>query len=402
MFNKFKSLFINKKQQNEEDLAKIKSNLEGLTTDEIIGEREIPIAKSIITRQTTFSKMEPDPNDYHTYLQSILQEQYEEYIEFLKALREDEKIALAKPSRNRTTEDNELIERIFHKIPPLKHSFYAYRCYERNVSIADLQANPNNGVISSVTIRASYANWWCKRSFGGIISYVFKDEMPKQPNRKLDEKGDLIVCILIPKGTKIIPLIGNYLRHKEQEFETILSSHSKLYYTGIKIESKNIPLFVCVNEENLIDNTTEMKNMNKNMLTEYFIESAMQMDPTRRSSFIESFSRIPREEIIKKREVRERDERVRIEKEREDIERVRIFMENERIKAEEAEIEAQQHLQENISANYRNLTMIDGPRGGKKNKTKRHTKTKRHNKKKRNNKTKLHNKTKGHNKRKNK
>jgi hypothetical protein len=231
MFSKLTSLFKreNKKQQNEEDLAQIKSNLEGLTTDEILGEREIPIAKSIITRQTSFSKMEPEPNDYHAYLRDILQEQYDEYIEFLEVLHEDEKTALAKPSRARTSEDNELIEGIFRKIPPLKHSFYAYRCYEKNVSIADLQANPNNGVISSVTIRASYANWWCKRSLGGIISYVFKDEMPKQPNRTLDKKGNLIVCIIIPKGTKIIPLIGSYLRHKEQEFETILSSHSKSF-----------------------------------------------------------------------------------------------------------------------------------------------------------------------------
>jgi hypothetical protein len=324
--------------------------------------------------------MEHGSEDYHAYLRDILQEQYEEYTFFLQALPADEKTALGKPSSARTSEDNEIIEGIFRKIPPLKHSFYAYRCYEHNVSIADLQANPNNGIISSVTIRASYANWWCKRSLAGRISYVFKKEIPKQPNRTPDKKGDLIVCILIPKGTKIIPLIGFEI--KERQFETILSSRSKLYYTGIQIRSKNIPLFVCVNEENLIENATEMRDINKNILTEYFIESAMQMDPTRRKSFIESFSKIPRKEIIKKRE------------EREDIERVRIFtfMENERIKAEEAEIHAEQHLQENISANYRSLTMFDGPLGGKKNKTKRHkkrkNKTKRH--KKRKNKTKRH------------
>jgi hypothetical protein len=61
-------------------------------------------------------------------------------------------------------------------------------------------------------------------------------------------------------------------------------------------------------------------------------------------------------------------------------------MENERIKAEEAEIQAEQRLHENISANYRSLTMFDGPLGGKNNKTKRHKK--RH--KKRKNKTKRH------------
>ena len=115
------------------------------------------------------------------------------------------------------------------------------------------------------------------------------------------------------------------------------------------------------------------------------------MDPSRRSSFIESFSRIPREEIIKKREAREREEKERIEKEKiekEEFELIRIFMENERIKAEEAEIEAEQQLQENISANYRSLTMFDGPRGGKKYKSKRHKKMK--NKTKRRNKTKRH------------
>jgi hypothetical protein len=393
MFSKFTSLFgKNKKQQNEEDLAQIKSNLEGLTTDEIIGEQEMPIAKSIITRQTSFSKILPDPDNYHAYLQSILREQYEEYINFLYHLTVFERVALKEPSADRTTEDNELIEGVFRKIPPLKHSFYAYRCYRNNVSIADLQANPNNGVISSVTIRASYADYWCKKHApGDKPSYEFQDDMPKQSNRNLDEKGDLIVCILIPKGTKIIPLIGIGFEHKEQEFETILSSHSKLYYTGIQIRSKNIPLFVCVNEENLIENTDEMKDMNKNILTEYFIESAIRMDPSRRSSFIESFSRIPREKIIKKREAREREEKERIEKEKiekEEFERVHTFMENERIKAEEAEIEAEQQLQENISANYRSLTMFDGPRGGKKYKSKRH--------KKRKNKTKRRDKTKRH------
>ena len=387
MFSKITSLFKkNKKQPNEEDLAQIKSNLEGLTTDEIIGHQEMPIAKSLLSRQTSFSKMLPDTDTYHAYLRDILREQYKEYIDFIERLTVFERIALKEPSADRTTEDNELIEGVFRKIPPLKHSFYAYRCYRNNVSIADLQANPNNGVISSVTIRASYADYWCKRHVpGDKPSYEFQDDMARQPNRNLDTKGDLIVCILIPKGTKIIPLIGIGFEHKEQEFETILSSHSKLYYTGIKIKSKNIPLFVCVNEENLIKNNIEMRDINKNILTEYFIESAMQMDPTRRKSFIESFSSIPREDIIKKREAREEEERVRIEKERiynEETERIRIFMENERIEAEEAEIQAEQHLQESISANYRSLTMFDGPRGGKKNKTKRH--------KKRNNKTKRH------------
>jgi hypothetical protein len=178
MFSSITSLFKtqkNKKQQNEEDLTKIKSNLEGLTTDEIISE-ETPIVKSIITRQTSFSKRPHDNDNYHAYLQGILQEQYEEYIKFLEDLDVDERIALKLPSNDRTTENNETIEGIFRKIPPLKHSFYAYRCYRNNVSIADLQANPNNGVISSVTIRASYANFWCKKhKKGNKPSYQFQD-----------------------------------------------------------------------------------------------------------------------------------------------------------------------------------------------------------------------------------
>jgi hypothetical protein len=175
--------------------------------------------------------------------------EYNYYINFLESLPQVEKDALALPSEIRTPNDIKIIQEIFKKIQPIQQPLYVYRCYRKNVTFQNLLDQPINGVLSSTTISFNYANQWCWWSVQPVREGV-KYEFETRPE-------NLIICILIPPGTKVIPLIADYLIHKRKEYEILLSDTATLHYTGTNKRPtgyQEVPVFLYLPGNDITEN----------------------------------------------------------------------------------------------------------------------------------------------------
>jgi hypothetical protein len=124
---------------------------------------------------------------------------------------------------------NASIERVFEKILPVQKTFYVYRCYYSDISIGfiDKQRKIGRPLSTSLSYNYSY-EWACsERSKTDIASET--------------DTGNIMVCIIIPKGTHVIPL-HHYLQ--KYEYEILLSSEGKLCFTGERDPVHNLPIFI--------------------------------------------------------------------------------------------------------------------------------------------------------------
>jgi hypothetical protein len=170
------------------------------------------------------------------YLKKVLTpSMFDYYIRFLNGLPEDYKESLARPSNQRTKMDNNLIHSIFDMIDPIDTPLLVYRCYKEDVNFKTLNTQKSNTVLSSTTLSFKYANGWCNNVIKPGIIYDYQ-----RPN-----KSNFMICILILPGTKIIPLIADYLENKRVQYELLLDSRSTLHYTRMARKNKShIPIFV--------------------------------------------------------------------------------------------------------------------------------------------------------------
>jgi hypothetical protein len=163
-------------------------------------------------------------NDFFTILKGSFLTQYE-----------DECLAfqLGNPSEGnmeqRTPEMDYSIQRVFNKILPVREDFYVFRCYYSGVSIDDINKQKRLGRHTSTSLSYEYSyGWGCA------------DRTQNEPI-ETNETGSIMICIIIPRGSKVIPL--NYYAQKE-EYEILLSAEGKLHYTGDIHPEYKIPIFI--------------------------------------------------------------------------------------------------------------------------------------------------------------
>lgn len=131
--------------------------------------------------------------------------------------------------RMRTPEINASIQRVFEKILPVQKDFYVFRCYYADVSVQNIHNQHNLGRHTSTSLSYDYSyEWACS-------------ERTNDHKLSTTEKGSIMICIMIPKGTHVIPL--SYYSQSD-EYEILLSSEGKLHYTGETDPKHNIPIFI--------------------------------------------------------------------------------------------------------------------------------------------------------------
>lgn len=115
-------------------------------------------------------------------------------------------------------------------IPGLPHSIYVYRCY-KNKTLKSIENHEKEGRFLSTTLSQRFANDWCK-----------KVDTKNRPCHTEDKY--LEVCIIIPKGTKVLPFV--YMNHfnRFNEYEILLPPLGKLVMLNICHPRHNIPVYV--------------------------------------------------------------------------------------------------------------------------------------------------------------
>ena len=162
-------------------------------------------------------------DDIFTHLRGIILTEFEnESLAFQTGMPTD-KIIPRPPNMNAS------IERVFEKILPVQKTFCVYRCYYSDISIdfIDKQRKIGRPLSTSLSYNYSY-EWACsERSKSDIVSKT--------------DTGNIMICIIIPKGTHVIPL-HHYTQ--KYEYEILLSSEGKLCFTGERDPVHNLPIFI--------------------------------------------------------------------------------------------------------------------------------------------------------------
>jgi len=200
-------------------------------------------------------------NKITEYLKINLGEaEYNYYINFLNSLPDEYKQSLAKSSYKRTQDDIINIEHLFDAIKPIEQPLYAYRCYQRNVTFEMLKNQPNNRFLLSTTLSFEYANEWC--------NYIVKRNATRPRITSTYNfqtiQSNLVICILIPPGTRVIPLIADYLENKRVQYEILLDDRSTLHYAGTNKSPtgyEEVPLFVYLPGDDIAENKMIFKRI---------------------------------------------------------------------------------------------------------------------------------------------
>jgi hypothetical protein len=177
------------------------------------------------------------------------------YSNFLKNLNADEKEVIEKyqMSSRRLNEGNnfEILLSIFKKevFPKLPCNIYCYRCYKENISINDIHNTKINKFLS-VSLSRDYVKFFCTDD----------DAQPTQCYETPSKKNYLQICIIIQKGSKILPLMYEFFKTK-MEYEIILPPGGKLIATQFCDPKYNLPIFI-YSEENY-EYTAGKKKKNK-------------------------------------------------------------------------------------------------------------------------------------------
>jgi hypothetical protein len=111
------------------------------------------------------------------------------------------------------------IDNAFNYVPITPVDLITYRCYIHGVDVNMIDQSVNNKVFLSTSIARYYSyDYWCK------------------------QRG-LTICIIIPKGSKVIPLmLSHELTNKTSQHEILLNRKGKL--VDSKIVHKGLLVFI--------------------------------------------------------------------------------------------------------------------------------------------------------------
>jgi len=222
--------YYNKKEENE------------LTSQEFIQQLLTTTPISIIDNMKSMDEMQGDDKNMFKYINETeinKDNYYDSFFTNLKGVTlsqyEDESLAfqLGNPETGgmtpRTPEMNNSIQRVFKKILPVRENFYVYRCYYSSVSVEDINNQNMLGRHTSTSLSYDYSHEWACRNRGKHATFLNTDT------------GSIMICIIIPKGSHVIPL--TYYAQAE-EYEILLSSEGKLHFTGDIHPILKIPIFI--------------------------------------------------------------------------------------------------------------------------------------------------------------
>lgn len=127
------------------------------------------------------------------------------------------------------------IDIAFRKVPPSPVDMCVYRCYKNGFNKQQIMDQANNEEFLSTSILRKYAIDWCEQSKYGLYT---KDH-PPHPDVMFGKtliKGatwattPYVICIIVPKGSKVIPLMMfEKLPDRMDQFEILLNRFGKLF-----------------------------------------------------------------------------------------------------------------------------------------------------------------------------
>ena len=224
-----------------------------------------------LTRQPSFDKYTTTTYEairkvdkMKSYLKHLFNSEI--YSEFYSSLTNKETTAIVKyqstsPSifyAANKTESVEILNQIFVKVPELPNTIYVYRCYVSGVSITHLIGNPGFTYddiprFLSTTLSFEVAKQTC--------GFRKKDSGQGNCYRNNDKQDYLIICIIIPKGSKVLPFMDwKSYDPTYPEYEILLPSTGSIVKTESCHPVHNVPIFIYrdstnVKEEDIINDT---------------------------------------------------------------------------------------------------------------------------------------------------
>jgi len=124
----------------------------------------------------------------------------------------------------------DILKEILLKAPKLPSTIYVYRCFNSNISLADINANGRQDGFLSTSLSQKLASKWCNNAKPNC--YVNKDK------RYLVE-----ICIIIPKGTKALPFVYKYF-DIFNEYEILLPTGGELVSINECHPKYNLPMYI--------------------------------------------------------------------------------------------------------------------------------------------------------------
>ena len=146
----------------------------------------------------------------------------------------------------------ETLKEMFHMVPPLPHDMLTYRCYTDDVSLKDIDGKPIQRFIST-SLSHKMSREWCSNKHNVLEE---------------NETGNVIICIIVPRGAKALPLYNvendfGEIVITERQRELLLPPSGKLVNTGKVHQKYGMPMFKLI----LDDITTKTAGRRKSKHT---------------------------------------------------------------------------------------------------------------------------------------
>jgi len=125
-----------------------------------------------------------------------------------------------------------LLNDIFEKTPRLPFSIGVYRCYKKTLSLNMIDRQPHIDRFLSTTLSFRLSDQYCDWHGGGC-----------KHNKLPDAVFYNVVCILLPKGSRALPLVFKYINYYN-EYEILLPPGGKLLLTEECHPKYDVPVFI--------------------------------------------------------------------------------------------------------------------------------------------------------------
>ena len=200
-------------------------------------------AESVLTRRPSFDayKQISPKIGMDSYLKKYINKD-KIYSKFYRSLDYDDELDVIREyqenSNNFYTHDKRLkeyservkvLKDIFNKAPKLPYTIYVYRCFQKDVSLKSIEDEIRLGFLST-SLSHNLASKWC--SYNEQNCYENKDSAK-----------NVEICIIIPKGTRVLPLVYK-LFNAYNQYEIVLPSDGVLVPINECHPKYNLPIHI--------------------------------------------------------------------------------------------------------------------------------------------------------------
>lgn len=134
------------------------------------------------------------------------------------------------------------LNNIFEKVPELPSTIYVYRCFIGDVSIDTLNESKNFAVDGTNRFMSTTFAYNTARKFCGFKNEDMAAEGVCYENN--DKIGNLIICIIIPIKSKVLPFMSSISQPGYGEYEILLPSSGRIVQTGQCHPKHKVPIFI--------------------------------------------------------------------------------------------------------------------------------------------------------------